>query len=149
MQVAALTGGSGGRLPEVARSDASGATAPAATELPRESYLSPVIRFDKQARVLVFQFRDSETGNVTQQYPSEKVVKLYRDNAPKDVPVTPATPRGGQEVPDLAGARASGGAEAAPKPAATSGGSTENLAASEATPNTGGSGGTDRVSLTA
>ena len=80
MQIAALTG-SVGRSAGFARSEAAQTPAPAATaEKPQEPYFSPVFRFDKAARVLVFQFRDSETGNVTRQYPSEKVVKLYRDN---------------------------------------------------------------------
>jgi len=136
------------RLPEVVR-DSGQTAAPAATEVPRESYLSPVVRFDKQARVMVFQFRDSETGDVTKQYPSEKVVKLYRDNAPKDVPVTPATPRSGEGAPETVSA-SEGGAEAAPTPApATSGGSTESSSAPEPATGTGGTGGTDRVSLTA
>ena len=88
MNVAALTG-SVGRLPGAIRAD-GGTTVPAVPETPQEPFLSPVVRFDKAARVLVFQFRDSETGDVTRQYPSEKVVKLYRDNAPQ---ATPAAPR--------------------------------------------------------
>ena len=100
MQIAALTG-SVGRSAGFARSEAAQTPAPAATaEKPQEPYFSPVFRFDKAARVLVFQFRDSETGNVTRQYPSEKVVKLYRDNAPKDVaPGATAEPRRAAEAP--------------------------------------------------
>ena len=98
MTIAAVTG-SVGRLPGFARSDAVATPALAVTETPREPYLSPVFRFDKQARVLVFQFRDSETGNVTRQYPSEKVVKLYRDNAPKDASAAPAESQRGSEEP--------------------------------------------------
>jgi hypothetical protein len=132
MQIAALTG-SVGRLPGVARSDAAQTPAPAAPETPREPYLSPVFRFDKQARVLVFQFRDSETGNVTRQYPSEKVVKLYRENAPKETaPTTPAAAGGTGE------------------PAAPSSESTESSGAPEpAKTDNGGTGGTDRVRVTA
>ena len=100
MQIAALTG-SVGCSAGFARSEAAQTPAPAVTaEKPQEPYFSPVFRFDKAARVLVFQFRDSETGNVTRQYPSEKVVKLYRDNAPKDVaPGATAEPRRAAEAP--------------------------------------------------
>lgn len=133
MQIAALTGPVG-RIPGVARSDAAGAPAPAAAEAPQEPYFSPVFRFDKQARVLVFQFRDSETGNVTRQYPSEKVVKLYRDNAPKDdAPAAAPEPR-----------------RAADAPARSSGESTESSGAPEPAPaGTGGTEGSERVRVTA
>jgi hypothetical protein len=133
MQIAALTG-SVGRLPGAARSDAEQTAAPAADVALREPYLSPVIRFDKQARVLVFQFRDSETGDVTRQFPSEKVVKLYRDNAPKDVPaVTAAEPRA--RAPEAStGADESTGESGAAAPAQAEG---------------GGAAGSDRVRVTA
>ncbi len=136
MTIAALTG-SVGRLPGIARSGAAETPAPAVPETPQEPFLSPVFRFDKQARVLVFQFRDSETGNVTRQYPSEKVVKLYRDNAPKDVaPATAAEPRRGSEAPAPTTTPASGSTE--------SSGATESANA-----DTGGTEGTDRVRVTA
>lgn len=80
MQVAALSG-SIGSLAGFARSEAVSAPVPVAQEQPRDAYFSPVFKFDKAARVVVFQFRDGETGDVTRQYPSEKVVKLYRDGA--------------------------------------------------------------------
>jgi hypothetical protein len=133
MQIAALTG-SVGRLPGAARSDAAQTPAPAATEAPREPYLSPVFRFDKQARVLVFQFRDSETGNVTRQYPSEKVVKLYRDNAPKDTAAAAAPTTGGGAPETKAPTSESTESSGAPEPAKT---------------DTGGTDGTDRVRVTA
>ncbi len=137
MNVAALTG-SVGRLPGAVRAD-GGTAAPVAAEKPQEPFLSPVFRFDKQARVLVFQFRDSETGDVTRQYPSEKVVKLYRDNAPQATPSAPPSEFG------------SGSEE----PVAASGGLTEPAVAPAPVKTTGGgdSGGTDgtadRVRLTA
>jgi hypothetical protein len=133
MQIAALTG-SVGRSAGFARSEAAQTPAPAATaEKPQEPYFSPVFRFDKAARVLVFQFRDSETGNVTRQYPSEKVVKLYRDNAPKDVaPGATAEPRRAAEAPAK-------GSE-----------STESADAQESAPaDTGSAQGTERVRVTA
>jgi hypothetical protein len=138
MTIAALTG-SVGRLPGIARSGAAETSAPAVPETPREPFLSPVFRFDKAARVLVFQFRDSETGNVTRQYPSEKVVKLYRDNAPKDVaPAAVAEPRRGSEAP------------APTATATTSSESTESSGATEsASADTGSTEGTERVRVTA
>ena len=134
MQIAALTG-SVGRSAGFARSEAAETPAPAAqAEKPQEPYFSPVFRFDKAARVLVFQFRDSETGNVTRQYPSEKVVKLYRDNAPKDVaPGATVEPR-----------------RAAEAPAARTSESTESSDAPESAPaDTGSAQGTERVRVTA
>lgn len=134
MQIAALTG-SVGRLPGVARSDAAGTPAPAVPQTPQEPYFSPVFRFDKAARVLVFQFRDSETGDVTRQYPSEKVVKLYRDNAPKDAVPAATTPEPRR---------------AAEAPAPSSGRSTESSSAPEPAPaDTGSAEGTERVRVTA
>lgn len=133
MQIAALTG-SVGRSAGFARSEAAETPAPAAqAEKPQEPYFSPVFRFDKAARVLVFQFRDSETGNVTRQYPSEKVVKLYRDNAPKDAaPAATAEPRRTAEAPAK-------GSE-----------STESSDAPESAPaDTGSAQGTERVRVTA
>lgn len=140
MNVAAVTG-SVGRLPGAVRAD-GGTTVPVAPEKPQEPYLSPVFRFDKQARVLVFQFRDSETGDVTRQYPSEKVVKLYRDNAPQATPAAPPSEFGsGSEEPVAASGESTTPAVApAPPPVTTTGGG-------------GGDGGsdgtTDRVRLTA
>ena len=128
MQIAALAG-SVGQLHGFARSDAAESAAPAAKP-PQEPYLSPVVQFDKQARVVVFQFRDAETGDVTRQYPSERVVKLYRDNAPPDAVTTSTEGQSGDEEP-------------APAPVKTGTGSAET-----AKPNSGGDGG-ERVRLTA
>ena len=128
MQVAALAG-SVGPLHGFARSDAAGSAAPAA-KAPQEPYLSPVVQFDRQARVVVFQFRDAETGDVTRQYPSERVVKLYRSNAHPEAAATSTEGHGGDE-------------ESAPAPVKTGTGSAET-----AKPNSGGDGG-ERVRLTA
>jgi hypothetical protein len=139
MNIAALTG-TLARLPEVARSDVAQTPAPVVPEKQQEPYFSPVFRFDKQARVLVFQFRDSETGDVTRQYPSEKVVKLYRDNAPKDGPAPTPTSVAAEEA-------------ATPAPAAKTGGdaeSTESAAAPEGVKaDTGSAPGPERVRLDA
>ena len=141
MNVAGLTG-SLGRLPGVARSDAPETTAPAVAEKPQEPYFSPVFRFDKQAQVLVFQFRDSETGDVTRQYPSEKVVKLYRDSAPKDATEASAAPKDASSAPAVSDR---GSEEPAPSAAS----SAEGSGAAETPASGGGAGGTERVRVTA
>jgi hypothetical protein len=137
MNVAALAG-SVGQLHGFARSDAAGSAAPAA-QPPQEPYLSPVVQFDKQARVVVFQFRDAETGNVTRQYPSERVVKLYRDSAHPEAATSPEK-HGGDEEP-----------AAAPVKTGTGSGSAEATTSTPTPapkPSTGGTGG-ERVRLTA
>jgi hypothetical protein len=42
-------------------------------------FISPVIHVDSQAGVAILQYRDSATGDVTSQIPSEKVVQRYRE----------------------------------------------------------------------
>lgn len=116
MNVAALTG-SVGPLPGATRGAAGGATVSVASEKPQEPFLSPVFRFDKAARVLVFQFRDSETGDVTRQYPSEKVVKLYRDNAPQATPAAAPSEFGSGTEESAAPTSTSTEPAAAPPPA--------------------------------
>ncbi len=143
MNVAALTG-SVGPLPGATRGAAGSGTVPVAAERPQEPFLSPVFRFDKQARVLVFQFRDSETGDVTRQYPSEKVVRLYRDNAPQATPAAPPSEfgGGGSEEPAAASSASTEPAAAPPPaPVKTSGGGGDSGGGSEGTG--------DRVRLTA
>ena len=134
MNVAALTG-SVGQLPGATRGAAGGTTVPAASEKPQEPFLSPVFRFDKAARVLVFQFRDSETGDVTRQYPSEKVVKLYRDNAPQATPAAAPSEFGSGTEEAAAPSSTSTEPAAAPPPAPvkTSGGGGGDSGGSEGT----------------
>lgn len=48
------------------------------------AYLSPFIRLDLQTRLAIVQFRDSDTGEVQQQYPSPRVVREYQQNLPED-----------------------------------------------------------------
>lgn len=134
MNVAALTG-SVGPLPGATRGASGSATVPVAAERPQEPFLSPVFRFDKQARVLVFQFRDSETGDVTRQYPSEKVVKLYRDNAPQATPAAAPSEFGSGTEEAAAPSSTSTEPAAAPPPAPvkTSGGGGGDSGGSEGT----------------
>lgn len=43
-----------------------------------QGYISPIIHVDSNAGVAVLQFRDDSTGEVTQQFPSERVVREYQ-----------------------------------------------------------------------
>jgi len=141
MQVAAFSGAVGS-LAGFARSEAAVAPVPVAQEQPRDAYFSPVFKFDKAARVVVFQFRDGETGDVTRQYPSEKVVKLYRDGA-----ATQLGPRGNALPGDAAPATDQAGPAALPKAQPVSRGSGDS-GESASTP-APAAGTTERVSLTA
>lgn len=43
-----------------------------------EPFISPAINYDYQSGITVLMYRNSETGKVTAQYPSQKVVEEYR-----------------------------------------------------------------------
>lgn len=45
------------------------------------SYVSPVMRYDPQARVVIVQHRDTATGEVSRQIPSEEAVRDLRVDA--------------------------------------------------------------------
>jgi hypothetical protein len=74
------TGGTVGR--STSAIGASGTAAEGTPNFKNEvaKYLSPVFRFDDVARVLLFQYRDNETGQVERQYPAREVVERYREN---------------------------------------------------------------------
>lgn len=61
------------------------------TETPREQYVSPFITIDPTSGLVITQYRDSSTGELQQQYPSEKVVREYRNLQPPSV-----SPSGGR-----------------------------------------------------
>ncbi len=42
-------------------------------------FISPVIHVDSEAGVAILQYRDKMSGDVTAQFPSETVVKRYRE----------------------------------------------------------------------
>jgi hypothetical protein len=48
------------------------------------AYVSPFIRFDVETRLAIVEFRDSESGQVEQQYPSPRVVREYQQNLPEN-----------------------------------------------------------------
>jgi hypothetical protein len=47
-------------------------------------FVSPFIRFDITARLAIVEIRNSETGEVQQQYPSPRAVREYQQNLPED-----------------------------------------------------------------
>lgn len=63
----------------------------------REQYVSPFISIDPTSGLVITQYRNSETGELQQQYPSAKVVREYRNLQPPAV-----TPSGGQPAPTRA-----------------------------------------------
>ena len=58
-----------------------------------ETFFSPVIKIDRENQTAILQFRDTETGEITKEYPSESV-RVYEE-APKreeqPVKTAPAT----------------------------------------------------------
>jgi hypothetical protein len=44
------------------------------------SYLSPVVRYDNEAKVVIVQHRDTQTGKVSRQFPSEEAVRDLRQS---------------------------------------------------------------------
>jgi len=57
---------------------AAGFSMPAKGKQDGGVFFSPVISYDMLAKIPVMVFRDPETGEVSQQIPSERVVKSYR-----------------------------------------------------------------------
>jgi hypothetical protein len=68
------------------------------------SYVSPVVRYDLDARVVVVQRRDTATGKVSQQFPSEEAVRDLRMDA-----LTGAAPKPAPEKTTTATDPAPGG----------------------------------------
>ncbi|UUX50495.1 hypothetical protein NUH88_02120 [Nisaea acidiphila] len=52
-----------------------------ANPIPRDFYLSPVIRFDSEALKVIFEIRDSRSGEVTRQFPPERAVRELEKTA--------------------------------------------------------------------
>ncbi len=66
-------------------------------------YVSPFIRLDTSTRLAILEFRDSETGEVQQQYPSPRAVKEYAQNLPDNFDLPRAGGKGrGEEAPQQA-----------------------------------------------
>lgn len=54
----------------------------AGAETPRDQYISPFITIDPTSGLVITQYRNSETGQLQKQYPSEKAVREYRNLQP-------------------------------------------------------------------
>jgi hypothetical protein len=52
-------------------------------------FVSPFIRFDITARLAIVEIRNSETGEVQQQYPSPRAVREYQQHLPEDSSLRP------------------------------------------------------------
>lgn len=66
-------------------------------------YVSPFIRLDTSTRLAILEFRDSETGEVQQQYPSPRAVKEYAQNLPDNFDLPRVGGKGrGEDVPEQA-----------------------------------------------
>lgn len=65
-----------------------GGSGAAGTETPRDQYISPFITIDPTSGLVITQYRNSETGQLQQQYPSEKAVREYRNLQPAAVSVS-------------------------------------------------------------
>lgn len=78
------------------------------------AFLSPVFRYDNAAQVAIMAFRDGNTGEVTQQFPPERIVAEYRRVGGQGDSAKPATSessqggRGGSPVPAVAPAEGTG-----------------------------------------
>ncbi len=71
-------------LPTQTSSDRTGAaqTPPqAGSQAASEFFISPVLRFDSRSLTVIFQVRDSGSGDVVRQFPPEAVVERYRQDA--------------------------------------------------------------------
>jgi hypothetical protein len=55
-------------------------------KLPSIAYITPVVHYDRDARVNVVEYRDAETGKVDLQIPGDKMLKVYRAEAVKAAP---------------------------------------------------------------
>ena len=67
------------------------------------SYVSPVLRYDPDAKVVIVQHRDTATGKVSRQFPSEEAVRDLRlaaitgGSPVKPVSAPPEKPRAADE----------------------------------------------------
>ena len=67
-------------------------------------YVSPFIRFDITSRLAIVEIRNSDTGEVQQQYPSPRAVREYTQNLPEASDLrAKATDDGGQQQPRIIG----------------------------------------------
>jgi len=103
------------------------------------AYLSPVYHFDPVAKLAILSYRDTTTGDVTTQIPSEKVVQQYRrtrgeaPGAAKAAETAPTATRDASPAP----VKADIGTTAPSAPPGSSAGTSAPVAAAVPTPSTG------------
>lgn len=90
-------------------------------------YVSPFLTFDARSLTVIFQVRDTESGDVTRQFPAEAAVERYRrDPSARPFvlpePSTPAEEQNGPPPPTIGGPVAAAASEAEENAAATAGG---------------------------
>ena len=75
------------RFPAIQTSKTPGDTATDLQPVPSEQaaggsdfFISPVLRFDSRSLTVIFQVRDSRSGDVIRQFPPETVVARYRED---------------------------------------------------------------------
>ena len=68
----------GQAVPAAARTESAAGTDAASASSGSVSYVSPFGRYDYSSHLEILQFRNAETGKVTLQIPSERVVDAYR-----------------------------------------------------------------------
>ena len=76
-------------------------------------YLSPVIRFDPESLSVIFELRDSRSGEVTRQFPPERAARALEESASLAKDAANATERtsGTGETSDERAGQVSGGGE--------------------------------------
>jgi len=92
---AANTALSAGHREESAAVSSPEASTAAASAASGPGFITPVIRVEASVGVAVLQVRDSHTGEVELQIPSEKVVAQYASHV---ISESPSSHRGGQET---------------------------------------------------
>ena len=97
IQASQVPGARGGEAPD----SAPPALAGAGSET--EFYISPVLRFDSRSLTVIFQVRDSGSGDVVRQFPPETVVERYRqDPTAKPFVLSPRSAAGDDDSGDPA-----------------------------------------------
>lgn len=93
-----------------------------------EFFISPVLRFDSRSLTVIFQVRDSQSGDVVRQFPPETVVERYRqDPTAKPFVLSPRSASGADHRTDTAGVEqptrspVAGAAAETPAPAGSAG----------------------------
>lgn len=82
-----------------------------------EFYISPFLTFDARSLTVIFQIRDTESGDVTRQFPAEEVVERYRQDPSArpfvlPEPAEPAEEQPGPPPPTIGGPVAAAASEA-------------------------------------